>query len=81
MNSLETLTAVLGWCTVLNSVLLALAALLTMAMRDSMIRIHARMFGVSEADLLRAYFQYMARYKIAILVLNLTPYLALKIIA
>jgi Family of unknown function (DUF6868) len=39
------------------------------------------MFGLSEADLSRAYFQYLAQYKIAIFVLNLVPYVALEFMA
>jgi hypothetical protein len=36
---------------------------------------------MDEKDLGRAYFQYLAQYKIAIIVLNIAPYLALRIIA
>ena len=38
---------------------------------------HGKMFGLSEADLSRQYFQYVANYKIAIVVFNLVPYIAL----
>jgi hypothetical protein len=38
------------------------------------------MFDLAEADLSRAYFQYLAQYKILIFVFNLMPYLALRII-
>jgi hypothetical protein len=38
------------------------------------------MFGLGEADLSRAYFQYLAHYKIAILVFNLIPYVAVRLI-
>jgi hypothetical protein len=81
MDSLETLTVVLGWSTVINLVMLAFTAIMVMAMREWMVRMHARMFGVSEVDLPRMYFQYMAQYQIAIFVLNLAPYIALKVIA
>ncbi len=81
MNSVETLTVVLGWSTVFNLVMLALTAIMVMTMRGWMIRMHARMFGVSEVDLPRMYFQYMAQYQIAIFVLNLAPYVALKVMA
>jgi hypothetical protein len=39
------------------------------------------MFGLETADLSRAYFQYIAQYKIAIIVLSLTPYKALRIMS
>jgi len=81
MSSPETLTSFLGWCTVLNFGMLAFSAILVMVMRDWMTRTHARMFGVSEADLPRVYFQYLAQYQIAIFIFNLAPYVALKILA
>ncbi len=37
------------------------------------------MCGMEEADLSKAYFQYLAQYKIATLVFNVAPYIALKI--
>ena len=81
MNSLETFTAVFGWCTAINIGLLIVAAIMLVVMHGPISRIHAKMFGLSEEDLSRAYFQYLAQYKIAIFVLNLVPYIALKIIA
>lgn len=81
MNSLETFRALLGWCTVINIGLLMIAAVFVVSMRGAMSRIHAKMFGLSEVDLSRAYFQYLAQYKIAIFVFNLVPYIAFAIIA
>jgi hypothetical protein len=43
-------------------------------------RLHAKMFGLSEENLSRAYFQFLAQYEIAIIVFNLAPYLALRIV-
>jgi hypothetical protein len=51
------------------------------AMRGPISQIHARMFGLSEEDLSRAYFHYLAQYKTAIIVLALVPYIALKMVA
>ena len=81
MNSLETLTEFLGWCTVLNLGMLAFTGFLVMAMRDLMTRIHASMFGVSEVDMPSVYFRYMAQYQVGIFIFNLAPYIALKLIA
>lgn len=80
MSALETITAVLGWCSVINIGMLALAAIVLIPMRRLVISMHASMFNLGEEHLSRAYFQYMAQYKIAILVLNLVPYIALKIV-
>ena len=81
MSSLETLTAFFGWCTAINIGLLTIAAVFLGFMRVPISQIHAKMFGLNEADLSRAYFQYLAQYKIAIIVLNLVPYIALKMMA
>ena len=75
----ETLTALLGWVTVVNFGLLIFSTIMLILLRGWVSNIHSKMFGLSEQDISRAYFQYLAQYKIAILMLNLTPYIALKI--
>jgi hypothetical protein len=79
MASMETLAAFLGWCTLINLGMLMFATLMLASMRASVSRIHGSMFGLEEADLSRAYFQYLAQYKILVFVFNLVPYLALRI--
>ncbi len=81
MSSLETLTAFFGWCTVINIGLLMVAAVVLGLMRGPISQIHAKMFNLNESDLSREYFRYLAQYKIAVLVLNLVPYVALTRIA
>ena len=81
MFTIETLTELLGWASVINVCILIIASISVMLMRNAMISLHGKMFGLDSADLSRAYFQYLAQYKIAIFVFNLVPYIALKIIA
>ena len=81
MNTLETVTEIFGWCTVVNIGIFAIATVSLVSMRGLIIPMHGKMFGLSEEHLSRAYFQYLAQYKIAILVLNLVPYIALKLTA
>ena len=81
MNTLETITAFFGWTTAINFVLLFVSSIMVMTMRGSIFWVHGRIFGLETADLSRAYFQYLAQYKIAIIVLSLTPYIALRIMA
>jgi hypothetical protein len=76
----ETLTQLLGWASVINIVLLLISTLAVVSMRETISKVHSRLFGLDEKDLGRAYFQYIAQYKIAIIVLNIAPYLALRII-
>ena len=81
MDSMASLTEFLGWSSAINVGMLILASLLLGLMRGSISRIHSGMFGLDEADLSRAYFQYLAQYKIAILVLNIVPYFAMRAMA
>ena len=78
--SMESLAALLGWSTVINSVILVVSTVMVIIARKSISRLHGALFGLDEKDLGRAYFQYLAQFKIAIIVLNLTPYLALRIL-
>jgi len=79
--TIEQFTAFLGWCTLINVVLLALAAVGILTLKGTIAGIHSRMFGVDEAKLPDFYFAYLGNYKIAVLVLNLVPYIALKMMA
>ena len=81
METFETVRAVLGWSTLLNMGILVFASIVVAVAGDALKRIHSSLYGLSDADLDRAYFQYMANYKIMILVFNLAPYLAMRIVA
>jgi hypothetical protein len=76
MNSIESLRALLGWCSVINMGLLMLSTILLILMRGPITKLHSRLFGLAETDLSRGYLQFLAQYKIAILILNLAPYIA-----
>lgn len=79
--SIETLAAFLGWCTAINLGMLMFASILLGLMRGTISGIHSKMFALDEADLSRAYFQYLAQYKIAFFIFNFVPYIALRIIS
>jgi hypothetical protein len=79
--TMEEITALLGWTSVINIAVLLLSGLVVIAMRGRIAKIHSQLFGLDEKDLGRAYFQYLAQYKIAIIVLSIAPYVALKVMA
>ena len=79
--TIETLTAFFGWCTLINSGILAFSTVALFIGRKSIPKIHASMFGLQESTLAPAYFQYLAQFKIITITLNLAPYIALKILA
>ena len=79
MMTTDVLVTFLGWCSVINIVILMLSSVLLILLKEPVSRIHSKMFALEQKLVLQAYFQYLANYKIAILVLNIIPYFALKI--
>ena len=77
MNSIESLATFFGWCTVIN-----IGVLLGLLVRGIVLRkLAARVFNVSEEEVRTAYMNVFMQYRSAILVLNSTPYVALKIMS
>ena len=74
------LTAFFGWMLVINLVIYTWAALWIVLARDWISGVQARIMGVPEEDWPRLYTDYLSTYKIALIVLNLAPYLALRIV-
>ena len=79
MNTIEAMREFLGWCSVINVGLLMFSAIFVASLGGPMSRIHAKMFNLDESDLSSTYFQYLAQYKIAIIVFSIVPYFALTI--
>lgn len=79
--SIDQLTQFFGWCTIINMGVIMVTSILLVFFRQSIARIHHRMMAVPESGLYRLYFQYLAAYKILLLVFNLVPWLALKAMA
>lgn len=79
MISIDTLREFLGWCTVINIAILLVATIFIAFARNSISKIHAKLFKLSESDLSCSYFQFLGQYKLAIYVFNLVPYIALRI--
>lgn len=72
---------VLLWCTVINYGLLLWWFLAFVLMHDWMYRFHGRWFRLSVEQFDAIHYAGMAAYKIGIFLLNLMPYLALRIVA
>jgi hypothetical protein len=81
MHYIEMITEFLGWCSVVNIALLFLSIIMLVVMRGWIVRIHAKLSGVSEADLPTIYLQFLGNYKLFILMFNLVPYIALRLSA
>lgn len=79
MPTIETLQVFFGWCSVINIGILLFSSVVVVTIRETAVRIHGRMFNLDEQALSKAYFYYLAHYKIAIIVFCIVPYFALKL--
>lgn len=79
MVSIDIVREFLGWCTVINIGILLVATIILVLARAPISKIHAKLFELSQTDLSLSYFQFLGQYKLAIYVLNLVPYIALRI--
>jgi hypothetical protein len=79
--TMDQLTAVFGWMTVINVGLYTLTAAAVFLGGQVVPRLQKAVTGIPEADWPSHYIAYLSRYKIAIFIFNLTPFLALRIVA
>lgn len=81
MDDIATIASFLGWCSILNVGLLVYMTIMLTIFRNPVKKIHSRISGVEQAQLDGIYFNFLGNYKLAIIVLNIVPYFALKILA
>lgn len=77
--NIETVREFMGWCAIINTGIIMITSAIVIWCPGFMTDFHGKRFGIGAADLRNFYFQYLANFKIAIIVLNITPYLALRI--
>lgn len=77
---INTLIAFFGWCSVINIAILLLSMLLLTRFRKTVSVIHGKLFGLNPEELPSLYMHYIGSYKLLILVFNLVPYIALKLL-
>jgi len=77
MIGLDSLVRLLGWCAVLNLLVLLSWAGLFIFGRDFMYRLHSRWFRLSESQFDALHYGGMAFYKLLVLFFNIVPLLAL----
>ena len=78
--TLENLREFLLWCMVINVGLLIFSSLMILALRNWVYPLHAKMFRLPEEKIASANYKFIAFYKILIIVFNVVPYIALRII-
>jgi hypothetical protein len=79
--TIEILRNALGWSTVINFGVLILWLLFITLARGWTYRLHRRWFKISEEAFDAIHYAGMGLFKIGVWLLNLVPYLALRIVA
>lgn len=78
--SIELMIKFLGWCTVLNIGLLIWWAAFIIFAHDWVFRFHGKWFNLNYEQFDMVHYAGIAFYKLSIILFNLMPYLALRII-
>ncbi|WP_377193068.1 DUF6868 family protein [Ruegeria meonggei] len=76
----ELLTTLFGWMAVLNIAVLLFSTLMIVLLQEWAVTVHGRMFQMEPPEVRRAYFRYLANYKILTLIFCIIPWLALKLV-
>jgi hypothetical protein len=79
MTTINELTVFFGWCSVISMVFLVFAGLSISLFKGFIINVHSKILSIPPSELPILYFKYLANYKVVILIFNLTPYIALKL--
>ena len=77
--TVEQIREVLGWCAVINIGLLLWWFLMFALARDFVYRLHGKWFRLTPERFDAIHYAGMAFFKIGIFLLNIVPYLALRI--
>jgi hypothetical protein len=77
---IEKLQEFFFWCLVLNVAIYAFTALAILLLRNFMSSIHEKLFGLSQETVRKAFYTYLAAYKLLIIVFNFVPWLALVLL-
>ena len=78
--TIEILSRILGWTTVVNMSILTLWFLLFMFCHDAVYRLHSKWFELSTVCFDSIHYAGIAFYKIGIFLFNLAPFLAIQIV-
>lgn len=78
MNT-ATLASFFGWCLVINLGFYLVTAMSLMFLKATVRNVNQRLFGISEERIMQESFAFLGRFKLAIILFFLTPYIALRL--
>ncbi|WP_417685998.1 DUF6868 family protein [Roseibium sp.] len=65
--TLDQLTTLLGWCTLINGAILVFSTIALVGFRKPVARVHEALFKIDDQNLAQAYFRYLAQFKILVI--------------
>jgi|TARA_R110000764_G_scaffold28405_5_gene66861 hypothetical protein len=77
--NINEMTIFLGWCTVINLSVYLFSALSIIVFKRFTTNLHSKIMDLDAKALPKLYFNYLGNYKLGILIFNLAPYIALKL--
>ena len=77
--NIETIREFLGWCATINIGFLVLSSVMILLFGKPISRLHGKMFGLEEERLRQHFYEFLGNFKILVLIFNVAPYLALRI--
>ncbi len=75
--TIEQLTELFKWITVVNVVIFVLSSILVMTFKGVIEKIHGKMFGIDKNNISAIVYGYLGLFKVLIIVFNIGPYVAL----
>lgn len=78
--TIEQIREMLGWCSLINGVLLIVMFVLVTAARPLVYKMHSKLFPITESQFNIAIYSFLGIYKLLVYVFNIIPWLALCIV-
>ncbi|MEM9478814.1 MAG: DUF6868 family protein [Verrucomicrobiota bacterium] len=78
--NIETLQSFFGWCTVINAGILIYWTVMLVFARGWIHKFHGKMFQLSDEKLSAIHYTLLGAFKMAIILFNLVPWIALKLV-
>lgn len=79
MDQIIVIKSFLGWCSIISICFYGISTLILTIFRKDILSLHSKIFNLDKASLGLEFYKFLAIYKIAILMFNIIPYLALVI--
>lgn len=78
--TIDVLRGILGWCSVINMAMLLLWFIITLIAHDWMYNLHTKWYKIPKETFDAIHYTGMLIYKLSIFILNIIPYIALRIV-